>query len=77
MRYYSAIFFCLLVLAACATPQQTAQWEFEGERPMICSQGPDCEAMWARALIWVQDHSHWKLRIVNDMLTINNCWTDP
>lgn len=68
IRHCSVLISFLLVLSACATPQQKAQWEFEASRPVTCSQGSDCEVKWSRALIWVQDHSRWKLRIANDTL---------
>lgn len=68
IRHCSVLILCLLVLSGCATPQQKAQWEFEASRPVICSQGSDCEVKWSRVLIWVQDHSRWKLRIANETL---------
>ena len=68
IRHCSVLILCLLGLSACATPQQKAKWEFEASRPVTCSQGSDCEVKWSRALIWVQDHSRWKLRIANDTL---------
>jgi len=68
IKHYSALILCLLILTACATPQQKAIWDFEASRPVTCSQGSDCEVKWSRALIWVQDHSRWKLRIVNETI---------
>ncbi len=69
-KHCSILVLCLIVLSACATatPQQKAQWELEASRPVTCSQGPDCEAKWGRALLWVQDHSRWKLRIANETI---------
>lgn len=70
VRHLLVLFLCFLFLSACATstPQQKAKWELDASRPVTCLQGPDCEAKWGRALIWVQDHSRWKLRIANDTL---------
>ena len=50
------------------TPQQEALLQLEASRPITCLQGQDCEAKWGRALLWVQDHSRWKIRVATDSL---------
>jgi S1-C subfamily serine protease len=48
---------CLIfLLSACASTQQ-AQRKQDASQPLTCSKGPDCEAKWDRALIWVRNNA--------------------
>ena len=59
MVKHLTIVMCLIfLLSACATSfKQRAQWKQDAAQPLTCSRGPDCEAKWDRALIWVRNNS--------------------
>jgi hypothetical protein len=59
---------CLIfLLSACASTQQ-AQWKQDAAQPLTCSKGPDCEAKWDRALIWVRNNSESKIDTANESI---------
>jgi hypothetical protein len=68
MVKHLTIVMCLIfLLSACASTQQ-AQWRKDAAQPLTCSKGPDCEAKWDRALIWVQNNSESKIQIANETI---------
>lgn len=55
---------CLsLALFGCeaGTPEQRAQWAREASRPIVCTQGLDCDIKWGRALEWVKANSAYRI----------------
>ncbi len=51
---------CVLTaaLAACASISGQDPWE-----PIACANGPGCDALWARAHVWLSENSQWKIRV--------------
>lgn len=62
---------CMLTgSAACATTSAVVkkQWTEEAAHPLRCEGPAACEKMWADAVRWIQDNSHWKIRTATDIL---------
>ena len=72
MVKHLTIVICLIfLLSACASTQQ-AQWKQDAAQPLTCSKGPDCEAKWDRALIWVRNNSESTIDTANEsMITVH------
>ena len=56
VKHLTIVVCLIFLLSACASTQKT-QWKQDAAQPLTCSKGPDCEAKWDRALIWVQNNS--------------------
>jgi hypothetical protein len=69
IKHLTMVFFLIFLLSACATSlTQRAQQKHDAGQPLICSKGPDCEAKWDRALIWVQNNSEAAIQIANETI---------
>jgi S1-C subfamily serine protease len=70
MIKHLTIVICLIfLLSACATSlTKRAQLKHDAAQPLTCSKGPDCEAKWDRALIWVQNNSEAAIQIANETI---------
>jgi hypothetical protein len=66
-KHLAAIMCLTLLLSACASTQQ-AQWKRDAAQLLTCSKGPDCEAKWDRALIWVQNNAEATIQIANETI---------
>jgi len=66
-RHAAALAFALF-LTGCATQQQKAIDAEIANTPILCAQGEGCEVKWGRALSWVTQNSHWKIRNSTDSL---------
>jgi hypothetical protein len=74
MVKHLTIAMCLIfLLSACAT---RAQWKQDAAQPLTCSKGPDCEAKWNRALIWVQNNSQSTIKIANETIITTDVPSD-
>jgi hypothetical protein len=56
-----------LVLCGCITAEQQASVT-EPPRSIKCHAGPDCNAKWSRATVWVTEHSKYKLETSSESL---------
>jgi hypothetical protein len=63
-----ALFAVALFSMGCATQQQKSINAEIANTPIICTQGEGCEVKWGRALTWVTQNSHWKIRNSTDSL---------
>lgn len=54
----------LTIACSHATPEQ----RMAAAQQVTCSGKDDCELKWARATKWLQDNSHWKLRLVSESI---------
>jgi hypothetical protein len=80
MIKHLAMIMCLIfLLSACATTssKQRAQWKQDAAQSLTCSKGPDCEAKWDRALIWVRDISKSTIKIANETIITTTFPFDP
>ncbi|MBA4391584.1 MAG: hypothetical protein C0399_11720 [Syntrophus sp. (in: bacteria)] len=68
VRYLTIVMCLIFLLSACATSPHQGQWKRDAAQPLTCSRGPDCEAKWDRALIWVQNNSKSKIKIANETI---------
>jgi hypothetical protein len=62
------VIMCLIFLLSACESTQKVQWKQDAAQPLTCSKGPDCEAKWDRALIWVQNNADAKIQIVNETI---------
>lgn len=77
MVKHLTIVVCLIfLLSACATSTRQVQWNLDAAQPLTCSKGPDCEAKWDRALIWVQNNAKSKIQIANETIITTNFPSD-
>lgn len=49
--------------------QQRTQLAAVANKTIYCEGGEDCELKWGRAILWITQNSHWKIRIQTDNLT--------
>jgi hypothetical protein len=70
IRHLTMVICLIFLLSACSTTSSTqrAQRKKDAARPLTCSKGPDCEAKWDRALIWVQNNSEAAIQIANETI---------
>ena len=69
IRYLTIVMCLIFLLSACATSTpQKVQWKRDAEQPLTCSKGPDCEAKWTRALLWVQNNAKSEIQIANETI---------
>ena len=68
IRYLTIVVCLIFLLSACATSTQKVQWKRDAEQPLTCSKGPDCEAKWTRALLWVQNNAKSEIQIANETI---------
>jgi DNA-binding beta-propeller fold protein YncE len=69
-KHLTIVVCLILLLSACASTQQ-AQRKKDAAQPLTCSKGPDCEAKWDRALIWVRNNTASKIDTANEsMITV-------
>lgn len=56
----------VLLLAACThvTPEQ----RIAAAQPVWCEEAKDCELKWTRAVQWLVENSHWKIRTATENL---------
>jgi hypothetical protein len=76
MRTRLVLVLCMVALGCsgcarirAAQQQQAAQesaWQAVGHREITCTEGPDCNAKWQRAIAFVTARSAWKMHMVND-----------
>jgi hypothetical protein len=65
---------CLLPVTLCGcggAPQNSADAEAMRasiDLPVVCTRGPDCDAVWSRAAAWVVQHSSYKIQTANDSI---------
>jgi hypothetical protein len=59
-----------LVLGGCATMSTSdkAYYQRVANSPIYCTDAEDCEVKWGRAILWVSQNSHWKIRNQSDWL---------
>lgn len=67
------IFAAMLIFilsSGCATMSATDKAYYQGaaNSPIYCSGTDDCEVKWGRAILWVSQNSHWKIRNQTDNL---------
>jgi hypothetical protein len=67
VKHLTIVMCLIFLLSACASTQQ-AQWNQDAAQPLTCSKGPDCEAKWDRALIWVRNNSESKIDTANESI---------
>lgn len=57
------------LLAGCSTSGQIAGETMEqATAPLTCTNKAECDAWWARAQVWVSNHSEYKLQTVTDSI---------
>jgi hypothetical protein len=49
-----------MLLASCASSQMQ---QLLPAQPIICMSGPDCDAKWGRAALWMTDNSSFKVQV--------------
>ncbi len=65
----AAIAAALALLAGCSTSGQIAGETMEqATAPLTCTNKAECDAWWARAQVWVSNHSEYKLQTVTDSI---------
>jgi hypothetical protein len=58
-----------LLLAGCSTQGQVSGNTMEqATAPLTCTNKAECDAWWARAQVWVSNHSEYKLQTVTDSI---------
>ncbi len=68
VRHLTIVISLIILFSACATPPQKVQWKQDAAQPLTCSKGPDCEAKWTRALLWVENNAKSKIQIANETI---------
>ena len=60
----------LILLSGCATMSASDKTYYQqaANSPIYCSDADDCEVKWGRAILWVSQNSHWKIRNQSDSL---------
>ncbi|WP_162066668.1 hypothetical protein [Burkholderia sp. THE68] len=59
----------LALLGGCAVDDQVSSTVMEqATQPLTCMSKPECDAWWARAQVWVTNHSAYKLQTVTDSI---------
>lgn len=53
-------------LAACAAPNPALTEE--AQRPLTCATGPDCDAKWDAAQLWIVNHAGFKLQTATNVV---------
>ncbi|MDN7178593.1 hypothetical protein M0D69_11275 [Caballeronia sp. SEWSISQ10-4 2] len=65
----STIVAVIALLAGCSTTGQIAGETMEqATAPLTCTNKAECDAWWARAQVWVINHSEYKLQTVTDSI---------
>lgn len=60
----------MVFISGCATrpTYDSAYYHRVANTPIYCSGTDDCEVKWGRAILWISDNSHWKIRNQSDSL---------
>lgn len=59
----------LALLSGCAVDDQVSSTTMEqATQPLTCMSKPECDAWWARAQVWVTNHSEYRLQTVTDSI---------
>jgi hypothetical protein len=59
----------LALLAGCASQDQVSSTIMEqATAPLTCMSKAECDAWWARAQVWVTNHSEYKLQTITDSI---------
>ncbi|WP_250477239.1 MULTISPECIES: hypothetical protein [unclassified Caballeronia] len=59
----------LALLSGCAVQDQVSSTTMEqATQPLTCMSKAECDAWWARAQVWVTNHSEYKLQTVTDSI---------
>ena len=59
----------LVLLAGCAAETQVSSQTMEqATAPLTCMSKLECDAWWARAQVWVTNHSEYKLQAITDSI---------
>ncbi|AET90545.1 hypothetical protein BYI23_A027070 [Burkholderia sp. YI23] len=59
----------LAVLSGCAVQDQVSSTTMEqATAPLTCMSKAECDAWWARAQVWVTNHSEYKLQTITDSI---------
>jgi hypothetical protein len=59
----------LALFSGCAVQDQVSSTTMEqATQPLTCMSKPECDAWWARAQVWVTNHSEYKLQTVTDSI---------
>lgn len=64
----AAALIAIAALAGCATPALSPQEEAERVAPLTCAIGPDCDAKWEAAQLWIVKHAGFKLQTVTNVV---------
>jgi len=65
----STLVTAIALLAGCSTTGQIAGETMEqATAPLTCTNKAECDAWWARAQVWVSNHSEYKLQTVTDSI---------
>ena len=48
--------------------QQISYLSNQANTPIYCEGGENCEIKWSRAIMWISQYSHWKIRVQTDSL---------
>jgi hypothetical protein len=65
----STVVAAIALLAGCSTTGQIAGETMEqATAPLTCTNKAECDAWWARAQVWVSNHSEYKLQTVTDSI---------
>lgn len=67
VKHLTMVMCLIFLLSACASTQQ-AQRKQDAAQPLTCSKGPDCEAKWDRALIWVRNNAASTIDTANESI---------
>jgi hypothetical protein len=69
----STIVAAIALLAGCSTTGQIAGETMEqATAPLTCTNKAECDAWWARAQVWVINHSEYKLQAVTDSIILTD-----
>lgn len=60
----------LILVSSCATMSTSDRTYYQriANSPIYCSGTEDCDVKWGRAILWVSQNSHWKIRNQTDSL---------
>ncbi|SAK51472.1 hypothetical protein AWB82_01543 [Caballeronia glebae] len=58
----------LALLSGCAQDQVSSTTMEQATQPLTCMSRTECDAWWARAQVWVTNHSEYKLQTVTDSI---------
>ncbi len=67
-KLYFCFFIGIITLTSCASKEQQAFWQQSAARTPTCEGKDDSNAMWARAVEWVQDNSAYRFQIQSENL---------